>query len=95
MITRRQPRRQGEDSWEYLPLAEAMAETLFENIGVYVTRSQNTVAQYIVTQPILDLSERSDHRTGAWVSWHWWEQEIMDLEGVKERVAAESYGEKA
>ena len=41
-------------------------------------------AQYIVTQPILDLCERSVWRPGAWVSWSWWEQEGIDLEGARE-----------
>ena len=41
--------------WYYPPLAVAMAEADFKEIGVYVTRRQNMVAQYIVTLPILDL----------------------------------------
>ena len=53
------------------------------------------VAQYIVTRPILDLCERSDRRPGAWVSRRWWEQDILDLEGTKERAAVESDGEEA
>ena len=48
---------------------------------VYITRRQNTVAQYIATQPILDLCERSFRRPGAWVSWRWRKQEGIDLEG--------------
>ena len=28
------------------------------------------------------------------MSWRWWEQEGLDLEGVKERAAAESGGEE-
>ena len=35
----------------------AMEEAVFEDIGVYIKKRQNTVAQYIVTQPILDLEE--------------------------------------
>ena len=34
-----------------------MVESGFEGIGTYVTRRQNTVAQYIATQPILNLCE--------------------------------------
>ena len=44
-----------------------MEEAGFEEIGVYVTRRQNTFAQYIMTQPILDLCEKYVRRTGAWV----------------------------
>ena len=54
-ITRRQPRRRGDRSWEYPPLTEAMGESGFEGIQKSVTRRQNTVAQYIVTQPIMEL----------------------------------------
>ena len=45
-----------------------MVEVGFEGIGTYVTGRQNTVAQYIATQPILDLCDRSAWRLGAWVS---------------------------
>ena len=72
-----------------------MVEAGFEGIGTYVTRRQNTVAQYIETQPILDLCERSDWRPGTWVSRRWWEQGSLDLEGLKKRAAAESDGEEA
>ena len=70
-ITGRQPREQGYGSWDYPPLTEGMAEADFEEIGVYVTRRQNMVAQYISTQTILDLYEGSVQRPGDWVSWRW------------------------
>ena len=71
-----------------------MEEAGFEEIGVYIIRSQNTFAQYITTRPIMDLCERSVCRTGALVSLWWWWQEGIDIEGAKERSAAESGGEK-
>ena len=49
-----------------------MGEAGFEGIGKYITRRQNTVAQYIVTQPIMDLCERSARRMGERVSRWWW-----------------------
>ena len=58
-LTGRQPKRRGDRSWEYASLEEAMMESGFEGIGTYITRRQNTVAQYIAMQPILDLCERS------------------------------------
>ena len=48
---------------------------------------QNTIAQYITTRPIIDLYDRSDKRLGAKVSWRWWEQAGIDLEGAKKRAA--------
>ena len=91
-VTRRltggQPRRRGDRSWEYPQLEEAMAEAGFEGIGTYIKRRQNMISQYIATQPILDLCERSDRRPMARVSQRWWEQEGLDLEGAKKRTEA-------
>ena len=52
-----------------------------------VTRTQNTVAQYIATLPIMDLCERATRRPGVRVSWQWWEQDGIYLEGTKKREA--------
>ena len=65
-----------------------MVEAGFEGIGKYITRRQNTFAHYIDTRPIMDRCERSAWRPGARVSWRWWEQDGLDLEGAKKRVAA-------
>ena len=43
-------------------------------------------AQYIAMQPILDLCERGTHQPGARVSWRWWEQDGIDLEGANKRA---------
>ena len=51
------------------------------------TRRQNTVAQYIATWPIMDLCERSNSWPGVRMSWRWWKQAGIDLEGEKERSA--------
>ena len=67
-----------------------MVEAVFEGIRKLVTRRQNTVAKYIVTRPILDLCERATRRPGARVSWRRWEQDGIDLEGDKNRVADEA-----
>ena len=87
-LTGRQPRRRGVGGWDYPPLEKAMAEAGFEWIRKYITRRQNTVAQYIATRPILDLCERSTRRPGARVSRRWWEQADLDLEGEKKMAAA-------
>ena len=78
-LTRMHPSQRGEGKWGYSPLAEDMVEASFEEIRVYITRRQNTVAQYIVTRQILDLCERSIRRPGAWLSWRWWGQEGIDI----------------
>ena len=63
-----------------------MIEAGFEGIGKSITRRQNTVAQYIATQPILDLCERATPRLGDRVSRQWWEKEGIDLEKGKGRA---------
>ena len=50
--------------------------------------------QYIATRPIMDLCDRSAQRPGSWVSQRWWDQDRLDLEGVKERAVADSDGEE-
>ena len=64
-------------------MKEAMREAGFEGIRKAITRRQNTVRQYIATQPILDLCEQATQRLGTRVSWWWWEQEGIDLETAK------------
>ena len=73
-----------------------MVEAGFEGIRKYITRRKNMVAQYIATQLIPDLCERSDWRPGVRMYRRWWEQEGLELEGKKKReaAAAESDGEE-
>ena len=53
-------------------IGEAMMESGLEGIRTYVTRRQNTIAQYISMRPIMDLCDRSARRPWAWVSRWWW-----------------------
>ena len=69
-------------------MASAMEEAGFENIWFYIQKIQNTVAQYIATQLILHLCERSVWRLVAWVSWRWWYQLGLNLRRSRERAAA-------
>ena len=64
-ITRRHPRRRGCGNWYYPLLAAAIAEASFKEIGTYVTRRQNMVAQYIAAQTIMYLYEQSAWRPGV------------------------------
>ena len=64
-----------------------MGEAGLEGIRKSVKRSQNTVAQYIATRLIMDLCERSTQRPGARVSWRWWAQADIELEGAKKILA--------
>ena len=67
-INGKQPWRQGDGSWDYPHMAEAMGEAGLEGIIKSATRRKNTVTQYIVTRPILYLCERATWRLGAGVS---------------------------
>ena len=67
------------------PLKEAMREARFEDIRKSITRRQNTVTQYIATQLIMDLYERTTQGAGARVSRRCWGQEVIDFKAAKER----------
>ena len=64
-----------------------MGESGFEGIRKSVTRRQNTAVHYIATRTILYLCEWDTRRPGARLSWRWWEQAGIDLEGAKKRAA--------
>ena len=70
-IIGRQLKRREEGGWEYPLLASAMEEVRFEEIGYDFLKSHNTVAQYIVTQTIMDLCKKTVWRPGAWVAQRW------------------------
>ena len=59
-----------------------MAGAGFQDVKTYIFYIQNTVAQYILTRPIMDLFLEANQRTGPRVSMWWWEQESPDLEGI-------------
>ena len=60
-----------------------MAEAGLQELETYVSRHQNTVAQYIATTTIIDLCLAAKCRPGARVEIWWWEQEGLDLEGKR------------
>ena len=70
-------------------MKEAAREEIgFELMETYISRRQNTVAQNIVTRPILDLFEAAERKRGGWVGMRQWEQEIIELAGARETAAA-------
>ena len=69
--------------WVYPPLEDVMAEAGLQEVDAYVYRRQNTVAQFIATRPIMDLCLAVEHRTGSRVAKQWWEQDSLDLEGMR------------
>ena len=53
------------------------------DIRTSILKSQNTVAQYIATRPLLDLCEGARARKGAKVPLRWWDQAGIDWETAK------------
>ena len=56
----------------------------------YIWRRQNTVAQYIATQLILDLCKAVERKRGERVGILWLEQAVIDLTGKRETVEADA-----
>ena len=60
-----------------------MAEAGLQELETYVSHHHNTLAQYIATTTIIDLCLAAKWRLGARVEMQWWEQEGLDLEGMR------------
>ena len=56
---------------------------------------QNTVAQFIVTQPILGLCDVAVRRPGTRVPRRWWEQTGINWKAAKEKAAAKDGDDEA
>ena len=54
------PKRQRDGIWVYAPIGAALEMVGLEDIGAYIARCHNTVAQYILTNIIMDLCLISD-----------------------------------
>ena len=87
-LTGRHPLRGRDGQWFYPSLAEAMKEAGIVQIWTSILQRQNTVAQFIVTRPILDLCEGAVRRPGARVPRRWWEQTGNDWKGAREKATA-------
>ena len=87
-LTGRQPRRGSDGGWFYPSLAGAMKEAGIVQIRTSILQRQNTVAQFIATQPILDLCEKAEKLSGARVPWRWWDQTGIDWKGAREKAEA-------
>ena len=60
-----------------------MVKAVLQEVETYVSCRQNTAAQYIATRPIMDLCLAAKRRPGPRVVMRWWEQEGVDLEGMR------------
>ena len=55
------------------PMEDTMAEAGLQEVEMYISCLQNTVAQYIKTRPIMDLCLAEKRRPEARVAKRWWE----------------------
>ena len=60
-----------------------MAEAGIQEVGTYVSCRHNTVEKYIATRTIMYLCLSAKKRPGQRVKMRWWEQEGLDLEGMR------------
>ena len=60
-----------------------MAEAGLQEVETYVSHRHKNVAQYIETRPIVDLYLAAKRRPGPRVTMRFWEQEGLDLEGMR------------
>ena len=89
-LTGRMPRRGRDGKWVYLPLAGVTKEAGVVRARTSVLRRQNTVAQFIVTRPILGLCEVAEQQQGTRVPQRWWEQPGIDWNLARERGEREA-----
>ena len=87
-LTGHLPLRTTDRKWRYISAAVAKEEAGFLWMEEYVRWHQNTVAQYIATQSLLDLCEGLERAPGEQVGMRWWEQEGIALERAREATAA-------
>ena len=57
-----------------------MLEAGLQEVETYVSRRQNTDAQFIATRLIMDLCLAVERRQGSEVENKWWEQDGLDLD---------------
>ena len=96
-LTGQQPRRGRDGKWFYPSLSGALKEAGVVRARTSVLRRQNTVAQFIATQPILGICKVAERRWGTRVPQRWWEQAGIDWSLAREKAAeaAEQAGAKA
>ena len=75
MVSKRQPG----GTWMYPPIGTALAMLVLEEIGVYTTRQQYTVVQYIAICPITDLCLAAEQKPQMYLYRQWWEHPDLDI----------------
>ena len=82
-LTGRQPWKRRYRVWIYPPLEDVMAEARLQEVEIYVSRLQNTAAQFIATRPIMELCLAAERRPEPRISKQLWEQDRVGVKGVQ------------
>ena len=69
--------------WVYPPIEYGMPDAGLQEMGTYVSRCLNMVAQFLSTSPILNLCMVEERIKGSMMSKRWWEQDRVDVEGMR------------
>ena len=83
IMTGRKPQRGLDGRWVYTLLEEAIENARLQEVDKNVSIHQNIVTQFISIRPIMDLCLAAERRMGARVSNWWWDQEGLDLVGMR------------
>ncbi len=65
--------------WIYPKLEDVLEECGLRTVAQYIDTSQQTIATYAATRPILDKCRQGERRRGA-VPHRWWWEQKMDLD---------------
>ena len=76
----------------YPTIGVAMEMVSLYDIGVYIDRYQNMIAQYIATRYIMDFFLASERNPGLKISRRWLEKPSLDILGIREGHAAAEGG---
>ena len=72
-------------TWVYPLIGAELLMVGLEEIKVYITSFQNTVAQYIATRPIMELCLATERKPVMSLYRKWWEQISLDILGIRVR----------
>jgi hypothetical protein len=78
------PEKKPDGTWLYPCLVDVLKKAGLETIAHYMDIHQQTVANFIVNQPIWELCAGAVWKRGSPVQLFWWDQP-MDLELARER----------
>ena len=77
-ITGRMAKRGADGEWEYPLVVESLEAVDLHPTGVYIRRSQTTIAETVACRPIYKLCTELDQITGTIRLVQWWDQDAVN-----------------